>query len=60
MTFARENELAVAIRGGGHSVPGFGTGDDAVVVDLSPMRDVQVDPAKRTARAQGGATWGDF
>jgi len=60
VNFARENELAAAIRGGGHSVPGFGTGDDAVVVDLSPMRDVQVDPAKRTARAQGGATWGDF
>ncbi len=60
VNFARENELAVAIRGGGHSVPGFGTGDDAVVVDLSPMRAVQVDPAKRTARAQGGATWGDF
>jgi len=60
VNFARESELAVAIRGGGHSVPGFGTGDDAVVVDLSPMRAVQVDPAKRTARAQGGATWGDF
>jgi len=60
VNFARENELAVAIRGGGHSVPGFGTGDDAVVVDLSPMRAVAVDPANRTARAQGGATWGDF
>ena len=60
VNFGRENELAVAIRGGGHSVPGFGTGDDAVVIDLSPMRAVQVDPAKRTARAQGGATWGDF
>src|SRR6266540_4098216 len=58
--FARENELAVAVRGGGHSVPGFGTADDAVVIDLSPMRAVQVDPATRTARAQGGATWGDF
>ncbi len=51
VNFARENQLAVAVRGGGHSVPGFGTADDAVVVDLSPMRGVQVDPAKRTARA---------
>jgi FAD/FMN-containing dehydrogenase len=58
--FARENELAVAVRGGGHSVPGFGTADDAVVVDLSGMRDVTVDPERRTARAQGGATWGIF
>jgi FAD/FMN-containing dehydrogenase len=56
--FARENELGVAVRGGGHSVPGFGTADDAVVADLSGMRDVTVDPERRTARAQGGATWG--
>ena len=58
--YARENELPLAIRGGGHSVPGFGTIDDGVVVDLSGMRAVSVDPEKRTARAQGGATWGDF
>ena len=58
--FARENELAVAVRGGGHSVPGFGTADDAVVVDLSGMQGVTVDPEGRTARAQGGATWGIF
>jgi FAD/FMN-containing dehydrogenase len=58
--FARENELALAVRGGGHSVPGFGTVDDGVVADLSGMRAVTVDPAKRTARAEGGATWGDF
>ncbi|HEX9122214.1 MAG TPA: FAD-binding oxidoreductase [Actinomycetota bacterium] len=58
--FARENELDLAIRGGGHSVPGFGTVDDGVVIDLSGMRNVAVDPKARTARAQGGATWGDF
>ncbi len=58
--FGRENDLPVAVRGGGHSVPGFGTVDDGVVVDLSPMREVVVDPDGRTARAQGGATWGDF
>jgi FAD/FMN-containing dehydrogenase len=58
--YAREHGLAVAVRGGGHSVPGFGTADDAVVVDLAGMRSVTVDPQRRTARAQGGATWGDF
>ncbi|MGH2680318.1 MAG: FAD-binding oxidoreductase [Actinomycetota bacterium] len=57
---ARENGLDLAIRGGGHSVPGFGTVDDGVVIDLSGMRAVTVDPATNTARAQGGATWGDF
>jgi FAD/FMN-containing dehydrogenase len=60
VNYARENDLDLAIRGGGHSVPGFGTADDAVVVDLSGMKDVQVDPVARTARAQGGATWGVF
>ena len=58
--FARDNGLALAVRGGGHSVPGFGTVDGGVVADLSGMRSVTVDPAKRTARAEGGATWGDF
>lgn len=58
--FARENELDLAVRGGGHSVPGFGTCDDGVVADLSAMRGVRVDPTRRTARAEGGATWGDF
>lgn len=58
--FAAENSLTVAVRGGAHSVPGFGTADDAVVVDLSAMRGVRVDPAQRTARVEGGATWGDL
>ncbi|WP_329107008.1 FAD-dependent oxidoreductase [Streptomyces sp. NBC_01439] len=58
--FARENGLDLAVRGGGHSVPGFGTCDDGVVADLSAMRGVRVDPVRRTARAEGGATWGDF
>ena len=57
---ARDNALDLAIRGGGHSVPGFGTVDHGVVIDLSGMRDVTVDPGTRTARAQGGATWGVF
>ena len=60
VNLARENELDLAIRGGGHSVPGFGTADDAVVVDLSGMQGVQVDPGQSTARAEGGTTWGVF
>ena len=60
VNFAREHQLDLAVRGGEHSVPGFGTCDDGVVVDLSGMREVRVDPAAGTARAEGGATWGDF
>ena len=58
--FAAGYGLDVAVRGGGHSVPGFGTCDDGVVIDLSGMRGVRVDPDAMTARAEGGATWGDF
>ena len=60
VNFAREGQVDLAVRGGGHSVPGFGTCDGGVVIDLSGMRGVQVDPAGATARAEGGATWGDF
>jgi FAD/FMN-containing dehydrogenase len=60
VTFAREHQLDLAVRGGEHSVPGFGTCDGGVVIDLSGMRGVRVDPAAGTARAEGGATWGDF
>ena len=58
--FARATGMDLAVRGGGHSVPGFGTVDGGVVVDLSGMRAVTVNPANRTARAEGGATWNDF
>ena len=57
---AREAGLDISVRGGGHSVPGFGTNDDGIVCDLSAMREVEVDPSKRTARVQGGAMWRDF
>ena len=58
--FARENALPIAIRGGGHNAAGLAMVDDGFVIDLSDMRDVVVDPAKRTARAGGGTTWGEF
>ena len=60
VNFARESGIDLAIRGGSHGVPGFGTSDGGVVVDLSRMKGVRVDPARRTARAEGGATWGDL
>jgi FAD/FMN-containing dehydrogenase len=60
VNFAREGGLELSVRGGGHSAPGFGTNDDGVVIDLSLMRYVHVDPQARTARAGGGTTWGDF
>lgn len=58
--FARDHDLRVSIRGGGHGVTGNAVCDGGLVIDLSRMRSVRVDPAKRTARAGGGATWGDF
>ena len=60
VNLARENSLDLSVRGGGHSVPGFGTNDGGVVIDFSRMRGVRVDPVASTARAEGGATWGDF
>ena len=57
---ARSEGLAIAVRGGGHSVPGFGTADDALVVDLGRLKGIRVDPVARTVRAEGGCTWGDF
>jgi FAD/FMN-containing dehydrogenase len=57
---AGEWGLDLAVRGGGHSVPGFGTADDALVADLSSMSGVRVDPGARTVRIEGGGTWGDL
>lgn len=58
LEFGRSKSMTIVVRGGGHSGPGFGTGDDVLVLDLSPMDSVEVDPDQRTARVGGGATWG--
>ncbi len=58
--YAAESGLDLSIRGGGHSVPGFGTNDGGVVIDLRRMKGIRVDPEARTVRAQGGVTWGDL
>ena len=58
--FARDHDLLVAVRGGGHSLPGFSVCDDGMVIDLSQMKAIRVDPVKRTAAAQAGLTWGDY
>lgn len=55
LRFARESDLAIAVRCGGHSIPGFSTCDDGIVIDLSLMRGVEVDPALRIARVRGGS-----
>jgi len=60
VNFAQDNGLDLSIRDGGHSAPGFGTNDDGLVIDMTPMRTVRVDPGSKTARAGAGATWGDF
>ncbi len=57
--FGREQGLLTAIRGGGHNGPGLGTCDDGLVIDLSRMRGIRIDPAQRTVRVDGGCTWGD-
>jgi FAD/FMN-containing dehydrogenase len=57
--FARDHDLDIAVRGGGHNVAGTAVCDDGIVIDLSAMRAVWVDPAGRTAGVQGGALWSD-
>jgi len=57
--FARQNNLEIAVRGGGHNAGGLGVWDDALVIDLSPVRYTHVNPDARTVRVGGGSTWGD-
>jgi FAD/FMN-containing dehydrogenase len=57
---AREQELVVAVRGGGHSSPGYSCCDDGVVIDVSPMKRVEIDVDRRTGRFGAGLTWGEL
>jgi hypothetical protein len=57
--FARAHDLPLAVRGGGHNGAGLGTCDAGVVIDLSSLRDIRVDPQARTVRVGGGCTWGE-
>jgi len=57
---ARETGLPLAVRGGGHGVNGHAVCDDGIMLDLSPMKRIDVDPEARVARAQAGVTWGEF
>jgi hypothetical protein len=59
VNFGRDNDLPVAIRGGGHNGPGLGSVDDGLVIDLSTMKGIRVDPANRTVRVEPGCTSGD-
>jgi FAD/FMN-containing dehydrogenase len=59
INFGRDNTLPIAVRGGGHNGPGFGSVDDGLVIDLAMMKGVRVDPAKRTVRVDGGCVTGD-
>ena len=58
--FGREQELPIAVRSGGHSIGGFSTCDDGIVIDLSLMRGVRVDPEQRTAQVNGGSLLGEL
>lgn len=57
LAYARESGVPLSVRGGGHSAPGYGTNDGGLVLDLSPMKGIRVDPVARTARAEGGVLW---
>ncbi len=58
--FASSHNLLVAVRGGGHNVAGFGTCDHGIVIDVTRMKRIEVDPVSGIARAQSGLTWGEF
>jgi hypothetical protein len=58
--YARETGQELAVRCGGHSLPGFSTTDGGIVLDLSEMKGVEVDAEERIARVQGGSTWADY
>src|SRR5204863_717553 len=58
--FARSQGIPLALRGGGHSIPGFSTTDGGIVLDLAPMKGIRVDPVSRRVIAQAGCLWSDL
>lgn len=60
IAFACEHDLLISVRGGGHSLPGHSVNDGGIMIDLSPMKRIDVDPVRRIARSQPGALWGDL
>jgi FAD/FMN-containing dehydrogenase len=60
VAFARDNQLLLAVRSGGHSPAGHGTVDGGILVDLSAMKALHIDPKRRVAQAQSGLTWGEY
>lgn len=60
VNFARKHQLLIAVRGGGHQIAGHGTCDGGIVIDLSPMKNIEVDPEQRTARVDAGCNWGEL
>jgi FAD/FMN-containing dehydrogenase len=60
VTFGRERGLELSVRGGGHNIAGRAVTDGGLMLDLSLMKGVHVDPARRSVRAQGGVTWGEY
>src|SRR5258707_4326755 len=58
--FAREHQLLVSVRGGGHNTPGIAVCEGGLMIDLAGLRSVHVDPVRQTARAEGGTTWSEF
>lgn len=59
VNFAKTHDLPAAVRGGGHSAPGFGTCNDGLVIDLAGLKSIHVDVDRKTARVEGGCTWAD-
>ena len=60
LQFGLAHDLPIAVRGGGHNVAGKAVVDDGIVIDLSPMKGIRLDPTNRIVRAQAGLTWGEF
>ena len=60
LAYAREQDLVVAVRGGGHSIPGYSSCDDGIVIDTGPMKSVEIDVERRTGRFGAGLTWGEL